>query len=82
MYICFIPLKLYIYVFIEHVSFWFDTIHCYCSTMKKGRLDPPIIVVCTNEDQFKVNLSCKCFKFMKLYNIYSKPLPGRIRVYK
>ncbi|CAC5398288.1 unnamed protein product [Mytilus coruscus] len=37
----------------QYVSFWFDAIHCYWSTTKKGRLDPPIIVVCTNEDQFK-----------------------------
>ncbi|CAC5371715.1 unnamed protein product [Mytilus coruscus] len=35
------------------VSFWFDVIHCYWSTTKKDRLDPPIIVVCTNEDKFK-----------------------------
>ncbi|XP_076084377.1 uncharacterized protein LOC143055119 [Mytilus galloprovincialis] len=37
----------------EYVCFWFDVIHCYWSTTKKGRLDPPIIVVCTNEDRFK-----------------------------
>ncbi|VDI67387.1 Hypothetical predicted protein [Mytilus galloprovincialis] len=37
----------------EYVCFWFDAIHCYWSTTKKGRLDPPIIVVCTNEDRFK-----------------------------
>ncbi|CAG2241367.1 unnamed protein product [Mytilus edulis] len=37
----------------EYVSFWFDAIHCYWSTTKKGRLDPPIIVVCTNEDKIK-----------------------------
>lgn len=38
----------------EYVSFWFDAIHCYWSTANRGRLDPPIIVVCTKEDQFKV----------------------------
>ncbi|XP_052086073.1 uncharacterized protein LOC127723463 isoform X2 [Mytilus californianus] len=37
----------------QYVSFWFDAIHCYWSTTEKGRLDPPIIVVCTNEDQIK-----------------------------
>ncbi|CAC5355627.1 unnamed protein product [Mytilus coruscus] len=37
----------------QYVRFWFDAIHCYWSTSKKGRLDPPIIVVCTNEDKFK-----------------------------
>ncbi|VDI54340.1 Hypothetical predicted protein [Mytilus galloprovincialis] len=37
----------------QYVSFWFDAIHCYWSTTKKGRLDPPIIVVCTNEDKVK-----------------------------
>ncbi|CAC5411135.1 unnamed protein product [Mytilus coruscus] len=37
----------------QYVNFWFDAIHCYWSTTKKGRLDPPIIVVCTNEDKFK-----------------------------
>ncbi|XP_071142534.1 uncharacterized protein [Mytilus edulis] len=37
----------------QYVSFWFDAIHCYWSTTKKGRLDPPIIVVCTNEDKLK-----------------------------
>ncbi|XP_076084467.1 uncharacterized protein LOC143055217 [Mytilus galloprovincialis] len=37
----------------QYVSFWFDAIHCYWSTTKKGKLDPPIIVICTNEDHFK-----------------------------
>ncbi|XP_071141746.1 probable serine/threonine-protein kinase roco6 [Mytilus edulis] len=37
----------------QYVSFWFDAIHCYWSTAIEGRLDPPIIVVCTNEDKFK-----------------------------
>ncbi|XP_076084523.1 uncharacterized protein LOC143055275 [Mytilus galloprovincialis] len=37
----------------QYVSFWFDAIHCYWSTTKNGRLDPPIIVVCTNEDKIK-----------------------------
>ncbi|XP_076084455.1 uncharacterized protein LOC143055203 [Mytilus galloprovincialis] len=37
----------------QYVSFWFDAIHCYCSTTKQGRQDPPIIVVCTNEDKLK-----------------------------
>ncbi|XP_076084380.1 uncharacterized protein LOC143055122 [Mytilus galloprovincialis] len=37
----------------EYVCFWFDAIHCYWSTTRKGRLDPAIIVVCTNEDRFK-----------------------------
>ncbi|OPL33286.1 neuralized pats1, partial [Mytilus galloprovincialis] len=37
----------------QYVSFWFDAIHCYWSTTKQGRLDPPIIVVCTNEDKLK-----------------------------
>ncbi|XP_052075374.1 probable serine/threonine-protein kinase roco6 [Mytilus californianus] len=37
----------------QYVRFWFDVIHCYWSTRVKGRLDPPIIVVCTNEDKFK-----------------------------
>ncbi|XP_076084515.1 uncharacterized protein LOC143055269 [Mytilus galloprovincialis] len=37
----------------NYVSFWFDAIHCYWSTTKKGKLDPPIIVVCTNEDKRK-----------------------------
>ncbi|VDI30733.1 Hypothetical predicted protein [Mytilus galloprovincialis] len=37
----------------QYVRFWFDAIHCYWSTTKRGRLDPPIIVVCTNEDRFK-----------------------------
>ncbi|XP_063447970.1 uncharacterized protein LOC134727519 [Mytilus trossulus] len=37
----------------QYVNFWFDAIHCYWSTTKKGRLDPPIIVVCTNEDKLK-----------------------------
>ncbi|XP_063405793.1 probable serine/threonine-protein kinase roco6 [Mytilus trossulus] len=37
----------------QYVSFWFDAIHCYWSTTIEGRLDPPIIVVCTNEDKFK-----------------------------
>ncbi|CAG2205293.1 unnamed protein product [Mytilus edulis] len=37
----------------NYVSFWFDAIHCYWSTTMKGRLDPPIIVVCTNEDKIK-----------------------------
>ncbi|XP_063408095.1 uncharacterized protein LOC134691480 [Mytilus trossulus] len=37
----------------QYVSFWFDAIHCYWSTTKQGRLDPPIIVVCTNEDKIK-----------------------------
>ncbi|CAC5383849.1 unnamed protein product [Mytilus coruscus] len=37
----------------QYVSFWFDAIHCYWSTTKKDKLDPPIIVVCTNEDKIK-----------------------------
>ncbi|CAC5411131.1 unnamed protein product [Mytilus coruscus] len=37
----------------QYVRFWFDTIHCYWSTTKDCRLDPPIIVVCTNEDKIK-----------------------------
>ncbi|VDI15912.1 Hypothetical predicted protein [Mytilus galloprovincialis] len=37
----------------QYVRFWFDAIHCYWSTTKRGQLDPPIIVVCTNEDKFK-----------------------------
>ncbi|OPL33499.1 hypothetical protein AM593_10587, partial [Mytilus galloprovincialis] len=39
----------------QYVRFWFDAIHCYwsTSTTKKNRLDPPIIVVCTNEDKIK-----------------------------
>lgn len=40
----------------EYVRFWFDAIHCYWSTTQKNRLDPPIIVVCTKEDKFKVNM--------------------------
>ncbi|CAG2192036.1 unnamed protein product [Mytilus edulis] len=38
----------------QYVRFWFDAIHCYWSTTKRGQLDPPIIVVCTNEDKFKI----------------------------
>ncbi|CAG2209593.1 unnamed protein product [Mytilus edulis] len=37
----------------QYVRFWFDAIHCYWSTSKENRLDPPIIVVCTNEDKIK-----------------------------
>ncbi|XP_063417029.1 probable serine/threonine-protein kinase roco6 [Mytilus trossulus] len=37
----------------QYVRFWFDAIHCYWSTTKENRLDPPIIVVCTNEDKIK-----------------------------
>ncbi|XP_076108934.1 uncharacterized protein LOC143076921 [Mytilus galloprovincialis] len=37
----------------QYVNFWFDAIHCYWSTTKEDRLDPPIIVVCTNEDKLK-----------------------------
>lgn len=40
----------------EYVRFWFDAIHCYWSTTQENRLDPPIIVVCTKEDNFKVNM--------------------------
>ncbi|CAC5411139.1 unnamed protein product [Mytilus coruscus] len=43
----------------QHVSFWFDAIHCYWSSTEKSRLDPPIIVVCTNEDKIKEPLERK-----------------------
>ncbi|CAG2230044.1 unnamed protein product [Mytilus edulis] len=50
----------------EYVRFWFNSIHCYrpidpvMSTTNfkiRRQLDPPVIVVCTNEDKVKVNTS-------------------------
>lgn len=42
---------------IAYVRFWIDVIHCYWSREKKeDLLDPPIIVVCTNTDRYKVNM--------------------------
>ncbi|XP_076084516.1 putative serine/threonine-protein kinase qkgA [Mytilus galloprovincialis] len=43
----------------QYVSFWFDAIHCYWSITKNGTLHPPIIVVCTHEDQIKEPLERK-----------------------
>ncbi|XP_052074213.1 probable serine/threonine-protein kinase pats1 [Mytilus californianus] len=38
----------------SYVRFWIDVIHCYWSSREtEGRLDPPIIVVCTNTDKYK-----------------------------
>ncbi|CAC5403711.1 unnamed protein product [Mytilus coruscus] len=38
----------------SYVRFWIDVIHCYWSSREtEGRLDPPIIVVCTNTDKYE-----------------------------
>lgn len=48
------------FVFVEHIGFWFDNIHCYGTETKTNandkELDPPILVVCTgNETSVEMN---------------------------
>lgn len=47
------------YYFVEYVDYWFDSIHCYRTTILSGQeqlrasFDPPAIVVFTGTDRYE-----------------------------